>query len=129
MALVLIGVLLRSILILFSFIILIRGLFHLFAGKCKVRGSLLQGREARIVGLVFFLQFPAAMIPLAIIYEVYELGSSGGSTAQSLANNLTFDFFSIVFFLPAILGSYFWAKAYAKKAGESQAHPVLNRGE
>jgi len=128
-ALIIIGGLLSSILLLLSLVICIRGLYHLIAGKCKIRGNLLEGREARIVGLVFFLQFVAAMIPWYIVWEVFDLGSSGGSAQQGMANNLTSNFFSIVFFLSAVLGSHFWAKAYAKRAAAGPAHSILSREE
>ena len=125
MALIVIFGLLSSILLLLSLVICIRGLYHLIAGKCKIRGALLEGREARIVGLVFFLQFLAAMIPWYIVWEVFDLGS-GGSTQQRVANNLTSQFFSIVLFLAAVLGSHFWARAYARKNAAPE-HSILSR--
>ena len=126
MALIIIFGLLSSILMLLSLVICIRGLYHLIAGKCTIRGSSLEGREARIVGLVFFLQFLAAMIPWYIVWEAFDLGSGGGSAQQGMANNLTSYFFSIVFFLAAVLGSHFWAKAYAKRNAAPE-HSVLSR--
>jgi hypothetical protein len=126
--LIIISALLSTILMLLSLVICIRGVYHLIAGKCKIRGNALQKREARIVGLVFFLQFPAAMAPWAIIYEAFDLGSGGGSAQQRMANNLTSDFFSIVLFLAAVLGSHFWVRAYAKK-NAAPSHSILESDE
>ena len=95
----------------------------------RVAGNSVEGREARITGLIFFLQFPVAMIPYWIVWTIFDLGGGSSNIEEGMAKDVLNNFFMSVIFLAAVLGAYFWAKAYARKAAESPAHSILDRKE
>ena len=129
MGLVLISSLIGMIVMLTSAIFLIRGLVNLITGKCKVAGNSLEGREARFAGLLFFLQFVVGMILYGIAWGIFDLGGGSSSIEEGMAKDVLNNFFMSIFFLAAVLTSYFWAKAYARNAAGPSAHSILDRKE
>jgi hypothetical protein len=114
---------------LISAIFLIRGLVNLFTGRCKIGENRLESREARIAGLVFFLQFFVGLALYGIVWNIFDLGGGASSVEEGMAKDVVDNLFMTVIFLAAVLGSYFWTKAYAKKAGGAPAHSILDRKE
>jgi hypothetical protein len=103
MSIVWISVPIKVALLLFSLGLVLRGLLHLLLGTCVIRGNHLEGLEARIVGLVFVLQLPVAVIGWQIIRESEWMGLTLAELSE------------VAIALIVVGGSYLWAKRYAER--------------
>jgi len=105
-----------------SLVLLLRGLYSLISGRCRVLGKEVKGNKGRSAGLLLAGQFIVGFVIYLIMFEAFDWGSSPYDYESARKAVIEHIAQAAIFFLTSLLG-YLMARSVVKSASELGSQP------